>query len=116
MRMQYLANLYWKIIPLIDEKSKEKLEIRKGVDEDVRNVKGYGLSLNSPTNIFYWNFIKSEIEKIYSHYKFKFPFMTSNKINQIDLLKYNIGGKYLIEYMNSSNFSTIIKLVVFLQN
>jgi hypothetical protein len=105
-----------KIIPLIDEKSKKKLEIRKGVDEDVRNVKGYGLSLDSPTDIFYWNFIKSEIEKIYSHYKFKFPFMASNKINQIDLLKYNIGGKYNLHTDDYSTTTRQLSIIMNLNN
>ena len=105
-----------KIIPLIDEKSKEKLEVRKGVDEDVRNVKGYGLSLNSPTNIFYWNFIKSEIEKIYSHYRNKFPRMRSNKINQIDLLKYSKGGKYEIHTDSYSTSPRSLSVIMNLNN
>jgi deoxyribodipyrimidine photolyase-like uncharacterized protein len=105
-----------KIIPLIDEKSKEKLEVRKGVDEDVRNVKGYGLSLNSPTNIFYWNFIKSEIEKIYSHYRIKFPRMRSNKINQIDLLKYSKGGKYEIHTDSYSTSPRSLSVIMNLNN
>ena len=62
--------------------------------KDIRNVKGYHLSFPTPTNIFYWNYIKSEIERLYSFYKIKFPLMSSHKINQIDLLKYSVGGKY----------------------
>jgi predicted 2-oxoglutarate/Fe(II)-dependent dioxygenase YbiX len=36
-------------------------------------------------------------------YKAKFPLMESNKINQIDLLKYDVGGKYEI---HTDHFST----------
>ena len=85
-----------KIIPFIDKKCKKNLPIMNGVDTEVRNVSGYQLNLNTPTNMFYWNFIKEEIERIYIHYKAKFPKMSSVKINQIDLLKYTPGGKYEI--------------------
>ena len=92
-----------KVIPLIDKKARENLEIRKGVDKNIRNVKGYSLNFETPTNIFYWNYIKTEIEKLYINYRAKFPFMATNKINQIDLLKYNPGGKYDIHTDNYSN-------------
>lgn len=83
-----------KMISITDKKSKEKLGIGKGVDTNVRNVKGYSLNFNTPTNIFYWNLVKKEIERLYTYYKIKFPLMASNTINQIDLLKYQPGGKY----------------------
>ena len=63
---------------------------------DERNVKGYFLNFDTPTNMFYWNYVKAEIEKWYSLYKTKFPKMETNKINQIDLLKYEVGGKYVV--------------------
>tara|TARA_R100001015_G_scaffold13494_1_gene5969 strand:- start:1369 stop:1914 length:546 start_codon:yes stop_codon:yes gene_type:complete len=87
-------NFIKKIILLSKHKIKENLHTYKGVDKNVRNVKGYNLNLNTPTNLFYWNLIKQEIERLYHYYKIKFPKMTSYKINQIDLLKYPPGGKY----------------------
>jgi predicted 2-oxoglutarate/Fe(II)-dependent dioxygenase YbiX len=83
-----------KIIPFINKKVKKNLTIEKGLNKNVRNVKGYHLNLKTPTNIFYWNYIKEEIEKVYAFYKYKFPKMASSKINQIDLLKYSPGCKY----------------------
>ena len=83
-----------KIIPLTDHKAKEKLKISEGLNKDIRNVKGHHLTFNTPTDLFYWNYIKNEIEKLYTYYKIKFPKMRSSKINQIDLLKYSVGGKY----------------------
>lgn len=83
-----------KIIPLIDHKAINNLEIRGGLHKDVRNVKGHHLDFSTPTNLFYFNFIKKEIERIYIFYRAKFPKMQSMKINQIDLLKYDLGGKY----------------------
>jgi len=100
-----------KIIPLINYKAKKNLEVRAGIKKDIRNVKGYHLNFETPTNIFYWNFIKKEIERLYIYYKAKFPEMKSSKINQIDLLKYAPGGKYEIHtdhYTNSPRHLSII--------
>lgn len=103
-----------KIIPLANHKAKKNLTIMSGLNKDVRNVKGYHLTLNTPTDIFYWNLIKFEIERIYTFYKAKFPKMQSSKINQIDLLKYSPGGKYEIhtDHYTTSNraLSVIINL------
>ena len=71
-----------KIIPLINHKAKKNLEVRSGLDINIRNVKGFHLNFNTPTNIFYWNYIKQEIERLYVYYKAKFPKMSSNKISR----------------------------------
>tara|TARA_R110002153_G_scaffold7687_2_gene34349 strand:- start:1332 stop:1892 length:561 start_codon:yes stop_codon:yes gene_type:complete len=92
-----------KIIPLINKKAKQDLTVIAGLNKNTRNVKGYHLNLNSPTNMFYWNYIKTEITRLYIHYKIKFPKMSSDKINQIDLLKYKEGGKYTV---HTDHFST----------
>tara|TARA_R100001510_G_C7636780_1_gene194849 strand:+ start:81 stop:626 length:546 start_codon:yes stop_codon:yes gene_type:complete len=100
-----------KIIPLIKVKSKINLKVNSGINKKIRNVKGYQLNLETPTNIFYWNYIKQEIERLYSYYKIKFPKMSSYKINQIDLLKYSVGGKYEVHtdhYTNSPRHLSII--------
>tara|TARA_R110002020_G_scaffold63177_1_gene168954 strand:+ start:1884 stop:2450 length:567 start_codon:yes stop_codon:yes gene_type:complete len=92
-----------KLISFIDHKAINNLNVRDDKNDkgrlatQVRNVKGYQLSTHStPTDIFYWNYIKKEITRLYPYYKIKFPLMESKKINQIDLLKYNSGGKYEI--------------------
>jgi len=109
------AEFIEKIISLIKSKSTEKLTIDDGVlKEDVRNVYGYHLDFKTPTNVFYWNFIKKEIERIFIFYKSKFPKIESTKINQIDLLRYEIGGKYEVhtDYHTSSSreLSVILNL------
>jgi len=83
-----------KLIPFIKHKAKKNLPIDAGLNKNVRNVKGHQLLLHTPTDIFYFNIIKQEIERLYSFYKIKFPLMKSEKVNQIDLLKYIAGGKY----------------------
>ena len=101
------------IIPIINHKSNEKLDIRGGLNTKIRNVKGYHLNFETPTNLFYWNFIKQEIERLYLLYKAKFPKMASNKINQIDLLKYNVGGKYEI---HTDHFTTALRHLSIIMN
>ena len=101
-----------KIIPLIDHKAKENLMVGGGMQIDVRNVKGYHLGFKTPTDLFYWNYIKQEIERIYSFYKIKFPKMTSNKINQIDLLKYSIGGKYEVHTDHFTNSIRHLSIII----
>ena len=90
-------NFINKMIKLIDHKSVNKLTINQNVkDENIRNVNGYHLNFNTPTNLFYWNYVKREIQRLYGFYKIKFPKMKSENLNQIDLLKYSAGGKYEI--------------------
>tara|TARA_R100001510_G_C7645900_1_gene203219 strand:+ start:1077 stop:1628 length:552 start_codon:yes stop_codon:yes gene_type:complete len=84
-----------KLTVFIDKKAKSNLYIGKNnIDKNIRNVNGYSLNPDTPTNIFYWNFIKNEIERLLVFYKGKFPLMSSDKVDQIDLLKYSAGGKY----------------------
>jgi len=82
------------IITLINKKNKKPLLVTKGLDKDFRNVEGYQLFYDEKNDIKHFNYIKEEIEKLYTFYKAKFPLMHSHKINQIDLLKYSVGGKY----------------------
>jgi len=103
-----------RIVPLINHKAKNKLTIGRGLDINTRNVKGYTLNFDKPKNSFYGKYIVKEIERLYIYYKTKFPKMTSSKINQIDLLKYSVGGKYEIHTdhytTNNRNLSVIMNL------
>jgi len=92
-----------KIIPLTNNRAKKNLTVMGGLDKNIRNVKGHHLTFDTPTDLFYWNYIKNEIERLYTYYKIKFPQMQSIKINQIDLLKYSPGGKYEI---HTDHFTT----------
>jgi len=101
-----------KIIPLINHKSKENLKIIEGLNKDIRNVKGHHLTFDTPTGVFYWNFIKQEIQRIYTFYKAKFPKMKSSKINQIDLLKYSSGGKYEIHTDHNTTSNRALSVII----
>ena len=101
------------IMALTDKKAIKNLTIGTGeVNKDIRNVKGYSLNLQTPTNLFYWNYIKTEIERLYIHYKIKFPKMESNKINQIDLLKYKPGGNYKIHTDHFSITARALSIII----
>jgi predicted 2-oxoglutarate/Fe(II)-dependent dioxygenase YbiX len=39
-----------KIIPLINHKAKKNLEVMGGLDKNIRNVKGYSLTFDTPTD------------------------------------------------------------------
>ena len=101
-----------KIISLTKKRATKNLLVAGSkLATDMRNVKGYQLNFKTPTNLFYWNYIKNEITRVYGFYKAKFPMMASSKINQIDLLKYNSGGKYNVHtdhYTNSPRHLSII--------
>jgi predicted 2-oxoglutarate/Fe(II)-dependent dioxygenase YbiX len=84
-----------KIIPLIDKKATKH---------------SYSLTLSIPTDLFYWNFIKKEIERLYLFYKTKFPMLKNNKISQIDLLKSTLGRKYDLHTDLNRSLSIIINL------
>lgn len=101
-------------ISLIDKKAQHTLPVANKINKNVRSVKGYSLNFDTPTNIFYWNYIKEEIQRLFVFYKSKFPMANASKIHQIDLLKYNAGGKYdiHIDYARElpRNLSVIINL------
>ena len=102
-----------KIIPLINHKAKKNLMVRGGLNKNIRNVRGHHLSFDTPTDLFYWNYIKEEIERLYNYYKAKFPLMKSSKINQIDLLKYSPGGKY---ETHTDHYTTSIRHLSIIMN
>lgn len=103
-----------KITSFIEYKSKNYLSVETGLNKKVRNVKGYNLNISIPTDLFYWNFIKKEIERLYYLYNAKFPKLKISKFQQIDLLKYTPNGKYDVHvdyhYTNNRHLSIIINL------
>jgi len=109
-----------KIIPLINKKAKNYLGDRvlyvgatkRGILKDIRNVKGYQLNFDNPTNILYWNYIKTEIERLFVYYRTKFPQMASSKINQIDLLKHSPDSNYKIHIDNCTTTRRALSIIM----
>ena len=56
-----------RIISLIKKRATKNLLIGEDkLNTETRNVKGYQLDFTSPTNLFYWNYVKQEITRLYS--------------------------------------------------
>ena len=101
-----------RIINITKARSKKNLKVRDGLIQNIRDVKGHHLNFDTPTNLFYWNYIKKEIERLYIYYKSKFPKMNSERINQIDLLKYSSGGKYEIHTDHFTNAPRHLSIIM----
>jgi len=102
-----------KLISFINYRAKKNMPTLSAVDKNVRNVKGHQLKYDEDaTDLFYWNFIKKEIERLYYFYKIKFPQMASHKINQIDLLKYSVGGKYNVHTDNYTGLNRHLSIIM----
>ena len=102
-----------KITSLTNHKAKQNLKVSNNIiNKNIRNVKGHHLTFDTPTDLFYWNFIKNQIEKLYIFYKAKFPLMASSKINQIELLKYNVGGKYEVHTDHYTTTNRALSIII----
>ena len=64
------------------------------INTDIRDVNGYRLCLDKPSDLFVFYKIKVEIERMITNYLAKFPKCEYHSILQIDLLHYTHGGKY----------------------
>ena len=80
----------------IDKKAINKLSTLEGIKDDIRNVFGHTLKKNNFFDRIFFKLIDKIIKQHYSHYEFKFFYIRINVLNQIQLLKYEVGGKYEI--------------------
>lgn len=78
----------------IDKKAINKLPTVGGDTEHTRVVFGHTIQRDNISDKIFFKHIDKIINQHYSHYKFKFPYLQTNSLKQIDLLKYEIGGKY----------------------
>jgi predicted 2-oxoglutarate/Fe(II)-dependent dioxygenase YbiX len=79
-----------------DKKTINKLATVGGDTDKIRNVFGHIIKKNSISDKIFFKHVDKVIQQHYSHYKFKFPYIKTSTLNQIDLLKYEVGGKYEI--------------------
>jgi len=86
----------------------EHLATHGGLNKNQRNVLGCGV--DPKKDVF--DKIKKEIERLYVYYQIKFPFTESTKINQIDLLKYEVGGKYEYHVDNYTDYSRTVSVII----
>jgi len=102
------------IINIINNKSIKQMTTMAGVNKKIRNVIGYSLD-NIDEDRPIYDKINKKIEELYVYYKIKFlKGLKNKKINQIDLLKYEVNGKHEIHVDtmtdNTRNISVIINL------
>ena len=97
----------------IDKKAVNKLSTKGGVKEKIRNVFGHIIKKNSVSDKIFFKHIDKIIQQHYSHYKFKFPYLETSNLNQIDLLKYEFGGKYEI---HTDHFYQMQRTLTFILN
>ena len=85
---------FTRLISYIDYIGKDKLPVLAGTHLDARNVNGYSLTKNKISDKVYFKAIQDVLSKNYHFYNVKFPYLHIVNLNQIDLLKYEVGGKY----------------------
>ena len=90
-------NFFNDIKKYIDKMATDKLRVANNyLDESRRNVFGYTLTDSVTLDEIFFKQIDKIIQQHYVYYKFKFPYLETSKINQVDLLKYEVNGKYEI--------------------
>jgi predicted 2-oxoglutarate/Fe(II)-dependent dioxygenase YbiX len=97
---KHLTNkeLFNKLIEFTNFKAVEKMKVGKitisRLDKNVRNVNGYTLTKKKISDKVYFRHINNIMNYCYVFYKAKFPLLKTEYLDQIDLLKYEVGGKY----------------------
>jgi|DEB0MinimDraft_10_1074344.scaffolds.fasta_scaffold07630_6 predicted 2-oxoglutarate/Fe(II)-dependent dioxygenase YbiX len=96
-------NLADRIVNYLDKTNLKNLGIAAGSNLDIRNVKGLQISndetifnRNNITDFVFLQLIHNEIFKMLPNYLVKFKALKLEKLIQVDLLKYDVGGKYEI--------------------
>lgn len=101
----YNKKLYNRLIDYADLKCVTKAKIMSGLDTNIRDVSGYHLNDRSKTDKVLFKLIDKEISRYYLNLKAKFKFLDLKRIREVQLLKYEVGGKYDI-HVDSYHFCT----------
>jgi predicted 2-oxoglutarate/Fe(II)-dependent dioxygenase YbiX len=92
-----LEEVYFKMfINYIEHVAENKMLTYGGEKLDVRNVSGYTLTNQTISDKVYFKHIQNIITRNYVFFKIKCPQINTKKLQQSDLLKYEINGKYEI--------------------
>ena len=89
-------------IKFIDYRAKKKMKVNipeKDSSKNIinltdRNVFGHTLSDTLISDIIYFKHVEKFLKNNFYFYQVKFPLCNVGLINQVDLLKYEVGGKY----------------------
>tara|TARA_S200002703_G_scaffold119138_1_gene104854 strand:+ start:225 stop:770 length:546 start_codon:yes stop_codon:yes gene_type:complete len=111
VKPQLDLSIFERLIGYIDYKAKNKLSTVDG-NVEYRNVFGHSLKKDLISDIVYFKHIQDIITKNYYLYKFKFPQIITKKVEQIDLLKYEVGGKYEIHTDHSNETQRTLTCII----
>lgn len=103
------------LIKYIDLKAIENMRIKKGLDLNIRNVIGYTLKKND-IDKKYFDIVQKIMTTNYIFYKIKFPLIHTDKLSQVDLLRYDVGGKYEIHTDHGFNIERTLTCIINLNN
>lgn len=81
------------IIKVSDKLCTERIKT-KGGDTEYRKGIGHILDRRSLRDQIYFQIIHAQIKSFINHYTLKFPHSRVDNLSEIQLLKYNPGGKY----------------------
>lgn len=95
----------------IDKKAINRLSTISG-NKEYRNVFGHSMKKENISDIIFFKHIDKIINQHYSHYKFKFPYLHTNTLKQIDLLKYEVGGQYDIHTDHSDETQRTLTFIL----
>lgn len=101
-----------KIINYLNFIKLDNLLISSGLNTDIRNVTGRHLLNQNMTDTVLFKCIANEIFKILPNYFAKFPKLSLTTVNQIDLLKYEVGGKYEIHEDDGFNMKRTLTCII----
>ena len=87
------------------------------IDKNVRNVTQYQITRNekSNTEIHYCNFLINRVKALKDEYLKKHWLEQANGVECINILKYEVGGKYEL-HIDSSNDRRKYSVIIFLNN
>lgn len=92
----------------IDWRVENKLLTHNPMMESHRKVNGHTLNKDHISDFVHFGNIQNVITKAYMHYKFKFPQILTESLNQIDILRYEKGDEYK---WHSDNHATAPRLL-----
>jgi len=101
-----------RIINYINFIKLDNMSVGSGIDTNIRNVMGRHLIGQNMTDVVLFKCITNEIFKILPNYFAKFPKLLLSKVNQIDLLKYEAGGKYEIHEDQGPNTRRALTCII----
>ena len=89
--------------------------VRGGIRKDIRNAEGYDFLDNSYSGIHWKNFLKTVIDGYHGQYQKHYQ-THATQMASLEALKYEKGGKYVVNSDHSGLIPRTISVILFLNN